>query len=113
MSGKFKNILDKAITKMVYILSGDAAHGLEKNLGFAVFIFFLVCATITWSLIVENDLVKIKTNERTIEELRIHCQQLELDYIGMNNRTRIDKMLHDCGSTLHPPVVPPEVIVIK
>jgi len=113
MKGKFKSLFDKATEKMIYYLSGDVAKGVEKNFGFVVYVFFLFCAIITWSLIAENDMVKVQTNEKKIEELRISYQQMELDYIGINNRTRIDRMLNGYGSTLQAPDTPPQVIIIK
>jgi len=115
MSGKIKRYTKKAVSKVTDFVSGDIVmrRGFDKQVGFMFYCFVLICAIITWSLIAENDLVKVKTNEKTIEELRISYQQMELDYIGMNNRTRIDKMLEGYGSSLHAPVTPPQVIEIQ
>lgn len=111
MSGKFKRFLDKATSW----LSGDKLIdlGMERQLGFIFYIFTLICALIAWSLMVESNLVQVQKNEKTLQELRISYQQRTLDLVGMNNRTKIDRMLKAQGSTLHAPVTPPKRIELE
>lgn len=106
MSGKIQRFLNKTIG----YLSGDKLidWGVDRQLGFLFYIFTIVCLFIAWSLMVEQNLVQVQKNEKTLQELRISYQQRTLDLVGMNNRTKIDGMLKARGSKLHAPVVPPQ-----
>ena len=108
MSGKIKQFVDKVIS----YLSGDKLiqWGVDRQLGFIFFVFVIICVSIAWSLMVEQNLVKVQKNEKTLQELRISYQQRTLDLVGMNNRTRIDGMLKASGSKLHAPTEPPKRI---
>ena len=108
MSGKIKQFVDKVIS----YLSGDKLieWGVDRQLGFIFYIFVIICVSITWSLMVERNLVQVQKNEKTLQELRISYQQRTLDLVGMNNRTKIDGMLKASGSKLHAPVDPPKRI---
>ena len=110
MSGKIKDIVDKLIS----YLSGDKLieWGVDRQLGFIFYIFAIVCISIGWSLLVEQNLVKVQKNERELQELRISYQQRTLDLVGMNNRTKIDGMLKARDSQLHAPQDPPRRIVL-
>lgn len=118
MSGNLKQKIRKVIDRIVSrisILSGDmlVERGVDRQLGFIFYCFALVCVIIAWSLTVEQNLVRVQKNERELQELRISYQQRTLDIVGMNNRTRIDKMLKAEGSKLHAPQRPPKRIVLK
>jgi Tfp pilus assembly protein PilO len=108
MSGKIKRIVDK----LVSYLSGDKLieWGVDRQLGFIFYVFVIICVSIAWSLLVEQNLVKVQKNERALQELRISYQQRTLDLVGMNNRTKIDGMLKARGSKLHAPATPPKRI---
>ena len=109
--GRFKRLVDKVIS----YLSGDKLieWGVDRQLGFIFYIFIIICVSIAWSLMVEQDLVRVQKNERTLQELRISYQQRTLDLVGMNNRTRIDRLLKASGSKLHAPVEPPKRIELE
>jgi Tfp pilus assembly protein PilO len=109
--GRFKRLVDKVVS----YLSGDKLieWGVDRQLGFIFYIFLIICASIAWSLMVEQDLVRVQKNERTLQELRISYQQRTLDLVGMNNRTRIDGLLKASGSKLHAPVEPPKRIELE
>ena len=109
--GRFKRLVDKVIS----YLSGDKliVWGVDRQLGFIFYIFIIICVSIAWSLMVEQDLVRVQKNERTLQELRISYQQRTLDLVGMNNRTRIDGLLKASGSKLHAPVEPPKRIELE
>jgi len=111
MSGKIKRIVDKVVS----YLSGDKLieWGVDRQLGFIFYIFMLICVSIAWSLLVEQNLVQVQKNERALQELRISYQQRTLDLVGMNNRTRIDGMLKAHGSKLHAPVRPAKRIELE
>ena len=108
--GRIKRLFDKVVS----YLSGDKLieWGVDRQLGFILFVFLIICASIAWSLMVEQNLVKVQKNERALQELRISYQQRTLDLVGMNNRTRIDAMLRQNGSALHAPAEPPKRIVL-
>ena len=110
MSGRIKRFIDK----VVGFLSGDKLieWGVDRQLGFIIYIFALICVTIAWSLMVEQNLVAVQKNERELQELRISYQQHTLDLVGMNNRTRIDGMLKAQGSKFHAPTEPPKRIIL-
>lgn len=105
----------KGINRLGKVLSGDVVLklGLDKSLGLVCYIFLLISALIAWSLTVENDMVKIKNNERKLEELRIHYHQTELNYIGMDSRSTVNRMLESYSSKLKAPACPPKRVVIK
>ena len=106
--GRIKRFMDKVIS----YLSGDKLiqWGVDRQLGFIFFVFVIICVSIAWSLMVEQNLVKVQKNEKTLQELRISYQQRTLDLVGMNNRTRINGLLKASGSKLHAPVEPPKRI---
>ena len=108
---RFKRLVDKVVS----YLSGDKLieWGVDRQLGFIFYIFIIICVSIAWSLMVEQDLVRVQKNERTLQELRISYQQRTLDLVGMNNRTRIDGLLKASGSKLHAPVEPPKRIELE
>ena len=109
--GRIKRLVDKVVS----YLSGDKLieWGVDRQLGFIFYIFLIICASIAWSLMVEQDLVKVQKNEKALQELRISYQQRTLDLVGMNNRTRIDGLLKASGSKLHAPVEPPKRIELE
>ncbi len=109
--GRFKRLVDKVIS----YLSGDKLieWGVDRQLGFIFYIFIIICVSIAWSLMVEQDLVRVQKTERTLQELRISYQQRTLDLVGMNNRTLIDGLLKASGSKLHAPVEPPKRIELE
>lgn len=109
--GKIKSLFDR----LVDYLSGDAIikHGWDRQLGFIVYIFVFVCLSIGWTLSAERRLVEVRNNERIIQELRISYQQRTLDVVGMNNRTKVDRMLKGCNSSLKAPSTPPRRIVLE
>lgn len=109
--GKIKSLFDR----LVDYLSGDAIikHGWDRQLGLFVYIFVLICLSIGWTLAAERRLVEVRNNERIIQELRISYQQRTLDVVGMNNRTKVDRMLKECNSSLTAPVTPPKRIVLE
>jgi Tfp pilus assembly protein PilO len=109
--GRFKRLVDKVVS----YLSGDKLieWGVDRQLGFIFYIFLIICASIAWSLMVEQDLVRVQKNEKALQELRISYQQRTLDLVGMNNRTRIDGLLKASGSKLHAPVEPPKRIELE
>ena len=111
MSGKIKDIFDKLIS----YISGDKLieWGVDRQLGFISYIFLLICISIAWSLMVEQNLVQVQKNERALQELRISYQQRTLDLVGMNNRTKIDGMLKASGSQLHAPTAPAQRIILE
>ena len=105
---RFKKIFDKVVS----YLSGDKLiqWGVDRQLGFITYVFLIICASIAWSLFVEQNLVKVQKNERVLQELLISYQQHTLDLVGMNNRSKIDALLKANGSKLHAPVDPPKRI---
>ena len=111
---KIRKIVDRIVSRVSF-LSGDVLveRGVDRQLGFIFYCFALVCIIIAWSLMVEQSLVRVQKNDKQLQELRISYQQRTLDIVGMNNRTRIDKMLKDEKSKLHAPEQPPKRIVLK
>ncbi len=107
--------LVKSISWLGKVLSGDILlkFELERFLGLVCYIFLLISAMIAWSLTVENDMVRVKDNEKRLEELRIHYHQTQLNYIGMDSRSTVNKMLDSYRSKLHSPVQPPERIILE
>lgn len=110
-SGK---IMSRRVAWLGKALSGDILlkWGVDRYLGFVCYGFLLLSALIAWSLTVENDMVKVKDNERRIEELRIHYHQTELNYVGMDSRSIVNRMLENYNSRLKAPTCPPKRIVI-
>ena len=111
MSGRIKHVIDKVIG----FLSGDKLieWGVDRQLGFIFYVFAIICISIAWSLMVEQNLVQVQKNERALQELRISYQQHTLDLVGMNNRTKIDGMLKASGSQLHAPTAPAQRIILE
>ena len=104
--------INKIKKRFVDIFSGDFVlrKGLERNMGFVFYIFVIFCASICWSLYVEDTLVKVERNSKTIESLEIHYRQISVDLVGLDQRTRIEKMLEQCHSTLKAPEHPAKII---
>ena len=112
---KLRERFRKAVDKVVSYLSGDKLieWGVDRQLGFITYVFLIICASIAWSLFVEQNLVKVQKNERVLQELRISYQQRTLDLVGMNNRSKIDRMLKAHDSKLHAPTDPPKRIILE
>ena len=112
---KIKKAATKALGFLGKHLSGDTMlnHGIERQLGFAVYAFFLVCLAIAWNLVVENDLVKVQDNVRKIESLKVEYHQKELDLTGIDSRSRINALLKVYGSSLEEPSIPPSRIKME
>ncbi|MDD2594616.1 MAG: FtsL-like putative cell division protein [Bacteroidales bacterium] len=105
---------NRLIDKFIGFFSGDKIFNkLVKYVGFIFYVFVLICGTIIWSLTVESKLVHVEKNEKIIEELEINYHQKTLDLIGINKRSKIEYMLKECNSTLHPPVEPAKRIKIE
>lgn len=106
----FKSRINRFGRKVVDFLSGEViiSWGWDRHIGFIFTIFALVVASIAWSLMVETRLVVTQKNERTLQELEISYQQLTIDLIGMDKRTKIESMLKESGSTLKAPDDPPQ-----
>ena len=59
-------------------------------------------------------MAQINRNEKVIEELKIEFHEKDLRLTGLDQRTRIEKMLISSGNTsLHAPQDPPKRIVIE
>ena len=115
MSVNIKEWFRKVADRAVKFMSGDILieRGIDRQLGFVAYVFALVILFITWNLTVESKLSKVQDNEKVIQELRIGYQQRTLELVGMNNRTKIDRMLSGYNSKLHAPTVPPGRIEYK
>ena len=67
-----------------------------------------------WGLWVEDRMVLIKNNNKVLEDLKIEYQEKDLRLTGLDQRTRIEKMLISGGNTsLHAPENPPKRIIIE
>lgn len=107
--------LRKAINRVIDFLSGDffLRKGLDRMMWFFLYTFTLACVVILWSLMVENRLVRVEKNEQTIEELEVNLHQRTIELVGLNKRSRIEKMLKASGSTLKAPEEPAIMIETK
>lgn len=97
------------------IFNGDYfRENVGRHLPFIVYIFILVCLYIGWGLTVEDGLARIKRNDAVINDLKIEYHQKDLELIGLNQRSRIERMLIEDGNDrLHAPTDPPERITIR
>ena len=67
-----------------------------------------------WGLWVEDRMALINHNDKIIEELKIEFHEKDLRLTGLDQRTRIEKILVGSGNTtLHAPANPPKRIVIE
>lgn len=109
-----RKMMSRCVAWLGKALSGDLLlkWGVDRYLGLVCYGFLLLSALIAWSLTVENDMVKVQDNERRLEELRIHYHQTELNYVGMDSRSTINRMLESYNSRLKAPTCPPGRIVI-
>lgn len=115
MKINFKGWIAKGLNRLAKVLSGDAmlTIGLDRHLGLVCYGFLLFSAIIAWSLTVESDMVKVKNNEKKLEGLRIYYHQAELNYVGMDSRSTVNRMLVNYNSKLHAPSQPPGRIILK
>ncbi len=104
----------RMMQKIANIFSGEYIFKLIlKHIGFIICCFVLAILFITWGLFVESEMSKIRKNDSVIEELKIDYYQKDLKLIGLNKRSRIEKMLLESGNTtLHEPADPPKRIVL-
>lgn len=102
----------KAKKWFVELFSGDIIlhKGIDHQMGIFFYVFALFCIIIAWSLYVENQLVKIEKNTKEIEALEVSYHQRDIELIGLDQRTKIEKMLDECSSSLKAPVEPARVI---
>ena len=88
--------------------------GVDRQLLFIFFCFMLISLYLIWGLWVEDRMAAINKNEKVLEELKIEYHEKNLKLTGLDQRTRIEKMLIGSGNTsLHSPVDPPKRIVIE
>ena len=88
--------------------------GVDRQLPFIFFCFILVSLYLMWGLWVEDRMALIKKNEAVIEELKIEYHEKSLKLTGLDQRSRIERMLISNGNTsLHAPQEPPKRIVIE
>ena len=88
--------------------------GVDRQLPFFLFLFLLVSLYLVWGLWVEDRMAQINKNDRIIEELKIEYHEKDLKLTGLDQRTRVEKMLIGSGNTtLHAPKEPPRRIVIE
>lgn len=88
--------------------------GVDRQILFIFFCFMLISLYLIWSLWVEDRMALINKNEKVIEELKIEFHEKDLKLTGLDQRTRIEKMLKSNGNnTLHAPQDPPKRIVIE
>lgn len=88
--------------------------GVDRQLPFIFFCFILISLYMMWGLWVEDRMALINRNDKVIEELKIEFHEKDLRLTGLDQRTRIEKMLLSSGNTtLHSPNDPPKRIVIE
>ena len=88
--------------------------GVDRQIPFIFFCFMLVSLYLIWGLWVEDRMALINKNDKVIEELKIEFHEKDLKLTGLDQRTRIEKMLVGSGNTtLHAPQEPPKRIVIE
>lgn len=105
----------KIVKKTTEWLSGDVLLNkkVDRKLGFIFYVFILLCLLIAWSLYVEKDLVKVEKNEAIISDLKVNYQQRTLELVGLNSRTRVERLLEDNHSTLAAPTDPPKRVTLE
>ena len=111
MSGK-----GKALSWFTGLFGGEniAKKGVDRQILFIFFCFILISLYLMWGLWVEDRMALIDKNEKRIEELQIEFHEKDLQLTGLDQRTRIEKMLLSGGNTsLHAPQDPPQRIVIE
>ena len=107
---------NKIISWFTALFGGEliAKKGIDRQLPFIAFCFILVSAYLMWGLWVESRQALIKENDGIIDELKIEYHEKSLKLTGLDQRSRIEKMLKENGnSTLHAPQEPPKRIVIE
>ena len=110
---KFK---EKLISWFTALFGGGliTKKGVDRQLLFIFFCFILVSLYLMWGLWVEDRMAQINKNDKIIEELKIEYHEKDLKLTGLDQRTRIEKMLISSGNTtLHAPKDPPKRIVIE
>lgn len=96
----------------IELFSGDIIlhKKFDRQLGLVFYIFALICVIISWSLYVERQLVKVENNAKEIEALEVSYHQRSIELVGLDQRTKIEKMLEECHSTLRAPTEPARMI---
>ncbi len=93
--------------------SGDGLlKWMRRQLGFIVYVFLVLIGLITWNLHVEKKMVRKEKLASEVEELKIESTHVNLELIGIDKRTEIERMLKEKGSTLHAPTRPATMITI-
>ena len=102
----------KITRKFVSIFSGDFIlnRKLDRYVWFAVYIFVLFSSIIAWSLMVENNLVKVRKNEKTIEALNIARDQRSVELLSIDRRSTLEELLRKNHSTLQAPKRPAVIL---
>ncbi|MCI2082468.1 MAG: hypothetical protein LKK19_04735 [Bacteroidales bacterium] len=97
------------------IFNGDilVTKGLKNEIPFILLICLLIVLIIAWSLFVESTLAREERLEREVGTLKIEYTHKDLELTGFNQRTKIEKMLEDCGSDLHAPEQPARLIKME
>ena len=98
--------------RFINFFSGDfiLTRGLDRQVGFAVYIFAWICLLIAWSLTVESDLVKVRQNEKAIESLRIDRDQRAIELLSLDRRSTLEELLKKNHSELTAPQEPAVIL---
>ena len=94
-------------------ISGDfiTRRRLDRYIWFAIYLFWLVCGFIAWNLCVENKLIKIAENNRTIKTMTDHRDQTALDLLELDRKDVVQSLLEENNSKLKAPVDPPAAVI--
>ena len=114
----FKRIalwLKRPLGRLISWFSGDfiLRRGLNRHIGFYFYVFGIFCVIIAWSLYVEDRLVAVERNKRTIESLEIAYHQKNIELVGLDERSRVEQMLEKYRSAVRPPSEPARTITVE
>lgn len=103
------------VKRIARLFNGDVIiiRGIERNMGLVFYIFLLISIVITWSLYVENQLVKVEHNNELIEALEVSNHQRNIELVSLDQRTKIEKMLEEYDSRLKAPEEPAKVVAAE
>lgn len=104
----FRNILYTIGSSLKAVLKGEflLRLGITRYFGKILYVFFLICAVIWVSLMIDNTLGRVEDNKKLIKELQTTAVMKTFELERHRSRSLTQKMLEKKGSVLREPDKP-------
>ena len=83
---------------------------IDRAFPYILWTFFLGCLSIWWGYMTEQTMLKVETNKKTIEQLKIDHAKKTYDLVKLNRISTVETMLLEYGSEVKAPDKPADIL---